>query len=232
MCKKMKINIILFALFLFCLSGLYSLEITEIEAAGWYRGVHTRSLDFVNEFSAIGTIELEDKYTFKGGLAYGRSLSGNDINTLVNATWSPFEHVPLGFSVTYFYNGLPQYETHTNSIFPYVSWEAKRYGFSVGCTFRFTRFFRESAQYEPVLTFNGYVNFINIDAICIGFGFGNYDTFHVGSVASFSPKLYAKIRLDDNWQITNDIEVMQSGADGLTTTLYGIAFRTGVKYSW
>jgi len=229
-CLPESIFILLF--FIFCLQSLNSLEITEKEAGGYFRGAFTRSNDYLNEISTIGLIELDDKYTFKGGLSLGRTIVDTDINSFLNVKYSPFENIPLGFSVSYIYNGFPEYETHANSIFPFVSWDGQRMGVSAGCNFRFTRFFRESAQFESILSFNVYLNFINNDKLCFGLGFGNFDDFHANNLASFSPKLYAVIRFDSNWHLINDIEIMQSGADGLTTTLYGVSFRTGAKYSW
>ena len=229
--KKLK-YMVLIPIFLICIQNAHSLDITGIEAQGFYRGEYTRGNDFLNELSAIGNLELEEKLMFRGGLAVGKTIVDTEINTLLSAIYTPFSDIPLGVSVSYIYNGLPEYKTHANSIIPLISYKANIAGISVGVNLRFTRFFSESAQFESILSFYGYFNFINTEIVTIGIGAGNINNFHTKNLGAFSLDLNSKIKLNDNWLVINEIELMQSGADGLTTNLYGMAFRTGVKYSW
>jgi len=180
----------------------------------------------------IGTLELEEQLAFRGGLSVGRTIVDTEINTLLSTIYTPFSNIPLGFSVSYIYNGLPEYKTHTNSIIPLISYNGRIAGISLGTTFRFTRFFSENAQFETILAFYGYANFVNTENLTIGFGAGNIRDFQAKNLGAFSLDLTASIQLNDNWKVINQIELMQSGADGLTTTLYGMAFRAGVKYLW
>ena len=221
-------------MFVLCLPSVHSLDIniTEMEAGGYFRGEYTRASHFLNEISAIGKIELEEKYAFKGGFAVGKALTEWSINSFVNSAYSPFENIPLGVSVSYIYNGLPDYETHANSIIPFIFYNADRAGISLGCNFRFTRFFGEKAQFESILSLYGYFNFINKEKLLFGIGAGNFYDFYAYNLGAYSLNINTAFRLDSNWRIINDIEFRQSGGDGLTTTLYGIAFRTGAKYSW
>jgi hypothetical protein len=219
-------------LFLICIQNVNSIDITGKEVQAYYRGEYTRGNHFLNEISAIGLIELQDVLAFKCGFAIGRSIIDTEINTLINAAYTPFSSIPLVFSVSYIYNGLPEYETHTNSIIPLISFNGKRAGISIGTNFRFTRFFSESTQFEPILSFYGYVNFINNDLLKIGIGAGNITDFQARNMGAFSFNLNAAIQLNDNWLLYNEIELKQSGVDGMATNLYGMAFRTGVKFSW
>jgi len=230
--NKLKYTVLILPFALIFIQNVQSLDITGIEAQACYRGMYTRGNDFLNELSAIGSLELAEKLSFKGGFSAGRTIIDTEINTLLNTLYTPFTNIPLGISVSYIYNGLPEYETHANSIIPMISYNGKLAGISIGTNFRFTRFFRESAQYESILSFYGYFNFVNAKFITIGIGAGNIRDFHARNLGAFSLDLNSEIRLDDNWRIINEIEFLQSGADGLTTTLYGMGFRTGVKYSW
>jgi len=225
--------IFIFSLFfVFFIFNVYSVEITEKEVSGFYRGVYTRSNDFVNGVSATGALELESKFLFRGGLALGSSLTSTDIETFISTGYSPFQKIPLEFSVFYIYNGLPVYKTHANSVIPLLSYNADRAGISLGCNFRFTRFFAESAQFESIISFYGYFNIINTETLCIGIGGGNLRDFHADNLGAYSLNFYGEVQLNDSWRLINDIELKQSGGDGLSTTLYGITFQTGVKYSW
>ncbi|MCL2805103.1 MAG: hypothetical protein FWD26_04110 [Treponema sp.] len=238
-------------LFFTCLQYIYTLETeeefseenTDIESSckinitlkqieGYFRGEHTRGNDFLYELSAIGAIELESKYLFRGGLSFGWTLSDLEVNTFIGTAYSPFAKIPLSFSVSYIYNGLPVYENHTHSILPFISYHAKRAGISLGANFRFTRFFGEKAQFETVLSFYTYLNFVNNETLRIGIGCGNFNDFYAKNLGALFLNVYASIRLNEKWQIANEIDFMQSGLDGLTTTTYGISIRTGVKYTW
>ena len=219
-------------LFLICTPNTHSLEISGIEAQAFYRGEYTRGNDFLNELSAIGTLGLGEILTFKGGFAVGRTIVDTEISTLLSTIYTPFSAIPLGFSVSYIYNGLPEYEAHAHSIVPLVSFNGRIAGVSLGVNFRFTEFFGDTAQIESFLTFYGYANFVNTEVLTIGVGAGNFRDFQSKNLGAFSLDFNASIKIFDNWTLMNQVEWMQSGADGLTTTLYGIAFRTGVKYSW
>jgi len=186
----------------------------------------------MGEIAGIGSVELNETIEFKGGLSVGRTMIDTDINALVNVNYSPFEGLPLGFSVRYIYNGLPEYEAHTSSIIPYVSFNARIAGIMLGMNFRFSSHFAESAQFETVLSFYGYFNFINNDRIRIGIGVGNLKDFHSNNMGAISMNVFAELPIAENLIIVNDIEYMQSGMDGLTATLFKMAFHTGVKISW
>jgi len=221
----------LFLFLLFSVQGLFSLETTKVEAEGYLRSEYTRSNDFLCEVSAIGTIELDNMYVLKSGLGVGRTLIDTNLNFFLNAGVSPFT-LPLSFSASYYYNGLPEYETHTHSFLPLISYHGDRAGISLGCNFRFTYFFGEEAQYESVLSFNVFYNFINNDTLLLGINIGNFDDFYAKNMGAYSLNILGVIKLNDNWGIINNIEYQQSGGDGLTTTLYGVAWKTGVKYTW
>jgi hypothetical protein len=222
-----------FLLFIIAFGFLHSLEIiTGTEVQVNYRGEYTRGNNFLNEISAIGVIELIDQVAFRCGFSVGRTIIDTEINTLIKVMYTPFANIPLSFSVSHIYNGLPEYKTHANSLIPLISYNAKRAGISIGTNFRFTNFFGEKAQFESVLSFYGYVNFINNDFLRIGIGAGNISDFHAKNMGAFSFNLNAAIQIKENWLILNEIELKQSGVDGMATNLYGMAFKTGVKYSW
>jgi len=226
-----KLLLLFFIIFLFN-QNLNSLEITQIKAEGYFRGEHNRSAHFLSEVSAIGAVELENKYTFSGGLSIGITLIDTGINAFTKINYSPFLNLPLSFSVSYIYNGLLEYQTHTHSVFPLISYNADRAGISIGTNFRFSRFFGEKPQFESVFSFYGYFNFIKNDVLTLGIGLGNFNDFFAKNLGALSYYLNAEIQLNDNWQIINQIELMQSGMDGLSATFFGMAFRIGVKYTW
>jgi len=225
---------LLIPVFLICVQNIHPLDIkiTDKSAEGYLRGEFNRTSNFLYEFSAIGKIELQDKYLFRGGLSIGRTLIDTDFNIFTGATYSPFAKIPLSVSLVYLYNGLPEYKSHTNSLFPFISYNAERAGISLGVNFRFSRYFHEKAQFESIISMRAYVNILNNEMIKLGLSAGTFDDFHLRNFGAYSLVVYSNIKLNDNWVLLNDIEFLQSGGDGLTTTSYGISLRTGVQFKW
>jgi hypothetical protein len=215
---------------LFSLQNIFAQEFTERAIEVQVRGEYNRSSNYHGEMSVIGTIELDNLYQFRGGGSIGRTTRYTDVNTFISAKYSPFLTLPLSFSVSYIYNGLPANEVHSHSILPLISFNTERAGGSAGVNFRFTSPFSESPILEPILSFYGYYNFINMDTLHMGAAIGNFNEFHVNYLRELSLRFHILLYLGDNWTITNEIELMQRLFDGLN--FYGFAWRGGVKYSW
>ena len=234
--SKVKVLILLFLVI--SLNNLYSLDVTAKELEGYFRGEYTRGSDYLFELSTIGTLELDNTYSFKSGVALGRTLVDTQLSFATGVEYTPFDklygqfNLPLSFSAIYLYNGFFEYNTHVHSVLPFVSYNTDRAGLSLGTNFRFTRFFGEKAQNESVFSFYCYYNFIKNDSFTLGIACGNFNDFNAKNFGAFSYNLYAQLQVNDNWLVTNHIELQQSGVDGLSATFYGMAFRTGVKYSW
>jgi len=224
---------LLTALF-FCFQNVHALdiEITRADVDAYLGGNYTRGSHFTGEIAGIGSVQLNNTIGFRGGLSIGRTLIDTDINIFVSAEYYPFKKIPLSFSVAYIYNGLPEYEAHTNSLIPYISYKAKIAGVSLGFNCRFSSYFGGKAQFESVLSLYGYINFLNTDKILMGIGCGNLKDFHANNLGALSLNLFAKIPIAENIALINDLEYMQSGMDGLTATLYKVSFRAGVNISW
>ena len=186
----------------------------------------------MGEIAGIGTLVLNNTIGFRSGLSVGRTIIDTDINIFAGADYLPFKKLPLSFSVTYMYNGLPEYEAHTHSLIPFISYHGIRGGGLFGFNCRFSSHFGEKAQFESVISFYGYIYFLNTEKILMGLGCGNLKEFHANNLGALSINIFAKIPIVDNIALINDLEYMQSGMDGLTATLYKIVFRTGVKISW
>jgi len=231
---KNTVKTVLLLLCSVCWRNAYSLDIhiTGKEAETALMWEYNRAFYQYGEISAIGAVELNNRYKVRGGLSFGISAFDSDINTFINAECSPFLKLPLSFSLFYIYNGLPEYEAHTHSIMPVVSFNAKRAGISIGPNFRLSSFFGGPAIFESILSFYIYLNFINNDTLNIGAAWGNFNDFHAKNIGAYSLTFYALIRLRANWSIVSRIELMQSGGDGLTSAFYGISCRAGVKYTW
>ena len=212
-------------------TNLFFESMTEKEIEAYLRTEYTRSNIFYGELSVTGGIEFFDQLRANGGISIGRTDRETDINTFLRANYMPFSF-PLGFSLAWIYNGIPEYDANVHTLLPFVSYGNSRFGVSVGLNFRFSSHFDEEAQFESVLTFSGYVNFLDTESLKIGISAGNFSDFYAKNLGAISLKLHAIVRLDSNWTIINEVELLQSGIDGFAANFYGFAWRGGAKYSW
>lgn len=208
------------------------IEITEKEAEAYYKNEYNRSFNYYGELSVIGSIELNSRYVFKSGFSIGFSQDITDIKLFTKAAIEPFKGIPLNLSLAWNYNGLPEYEAHSHTILPVISYNTQRAGIAAGISFRFSSFYGESALFESILSFSGYFNFINNESLCIGIICANFNDFSAGNMGSYSLCLNSEVKINNSWSIVNDIELLQSGSAGLSANFYGIAWRTGVKFTW
>ncbi|MCL2175365.1 MAG: hypothetical protein FWB73_04890, partial [Treponema sp.] len=176
-----------FSLLFCCFHSVYSLDIdiTDKNVQACYRGEYTRGSDLLNEISITGLIELDYIITFKAGFSAGGTILDTNINSYINISYAPFLRLPFIFSLSWIYSGLPEYEAHTHSLIPYMSYNARYAGISLGFNFRFTSFFTEPSYFESILSFYGYVNFINNGSLRIGIGAGNFNEFHARNLGAY-----------------------------------------------
>jgi hypothetical protein len=220
---------------LFVLPNISALEFTGRYIEANLKGEFNRSSNYHGDISVIGAVELDNKFKLRGGIALGRCINSSDFNMFLNTSYAPFEInflSPLVFSLSYIYNGFISYQTSKQTVFPVISYNTSRAGISTGAFFRFTSFFGEPVQQEVNMAFYFYFNFINSDSLIIGAGCGNFGDFHARNYGAYSYMFYAIISLNQTWSLINEIEIMQSGAAGLTSVLFGFSWRTGVRFSW
>jgi hypothetical protein len=221
---------------LFFLSGLQQTAAQEIitakEAEAYFKNEFNRSFYYYGELSSAGGMELDSRYTLRGGISLGLAKDVTDIRGFTSAAFSPPRLKQLNFSLAYIYNGLPEYGAHSHTILPLVSFNAKWAGVSIGTSLRFTSFFRGPAVFEPLLSLSAYVNFINSETLLIGIRIANFNEFSAGNMGAYSLSVNSWVRLNENWSIINNLELMQSGSVALSSNFYGIAWKGGVKYTW
>jgi len=229
--KAVSVKIFLLIFFI-TLNNVHAVDITESGIEAYLKGEYNRVFNYYGDISVIGSLELDNLFTFKLGFSLATAANSININTHTSAGVTPFSGVPLDFRVIYIYNGIPDFENHTHTILPLVSFNGTIFGISAGTSLRFTSFFNERAVFESVLSFSVYVNFINNDNLRIGISIANFNEFQAKNFGAYSLKFYTAVRMDSSWQIINELELMQSGGDGFSTVFFGFGWRGGVRYTW
>jgi hypothetical protein len=219
---------------LICVREIHALdiEITEKEAQAHLKGEYNRNYDFSGDIQALGALELNNRLKFRTGFSIGWAQDITDLKIFSGARYRLFEKWPLGLGLSWLYNGLPEYEVHSHILLPSLSWNAKYWGAAIGPGFRFTSFFSESTIYEPTLSVGIYANFINNEKLRIGVSLANFNDFQANNFTFYSLCFNSSVRINPCWSLLNELELKQSGGDGLTAAFYGIAMRAGAEFKW
>jgi len=215
-----------------CVYNVYSVDLSGKEIETCLSAEYNRGAEYIFGISAAGGIELNNICKIRSGILYKESEDLSDLNIFLNNKYSPFSKVPVSFSLLYIYNNLYEYETSVHSILPFISYNAKRAGVSIGFNLRFTSFFEEEPQFESILSSSIYFNFVNKESLLIGLSLGNFDEFYARNIGAYSFNLNAVIRINNNWSVINEFELLQSGGDGFLSTFYGFGWRGGARFSW
>jgi hypothetical protein len=220
--------------FFVCVQEIHALdiEITEKEAEAYLGGEYERNAHFYGDISAVGAVELNKRLKFRTGISLGRAEDITDIRIFANARFGLPVKWPLGLGLSWIYNGLPEYEAHSHTVLPVFYYNAKYGGITIGPGFRFVSFFKEPAIFEPTLSIMVYANFINNDKLRIGISLANFNDFQIRNFALYSLCVNSAVRINCRWSVLNELELKQSGGDGLSAAFYGIALRGGARYTW
>jgi hypothetical protein len=213
------------------MQNLHALDIrvTEKEAGFFIKGAYDQTFLGYGELSVEGAAELNNRYTFRGGIALGKS---RDIKAFAGGQFYPVVNKIFNVKLAYLYKGLPEYDYREQTIMPLVSFDGRRAGIALGSGFRLSSFFGESLLLEPFPSFSVYFDFLKNEKLRLGISCANYDDFSSGNMGSFWLRLNCSVRLDRQWSFSNEFDLLQSGSGVLAASFYGIAGRGGVKYTW
>jgi len=226
-----KVFILAFFISVWEISAL-DIKLSGKEVEAYLRGEYNRNYYFFGDISAVGAVEFNNRLKLRTGVSIGRAEGITDIKIFTNARFGLLEKWPLGVGLSWIYNGLPEYKAHSNTLLPVVSYNSKYAGITIGHGFRFTSFFNEPAIYEPTLSINVYVNFINNEKFRVGVSLSNFNESQANNFALYSLCFNSTVHLNRQWSLLNELELKQSGGDGLTAAFYGIALRAGARFTW
>jgi hypothetical protein len=197
------------------------------------RGEYNRSFRFCYGFQAEGGLELNGRYTIQGGLSSGNLDDEIETSAFMGQKYLlPFSWVSLGINFRYIYNGIPGYGYDSHSFLPFWSVEGKYGGLFLGNILRYTVYRNSPAVIEPVLAYYAYINIINAEKIRLRMGMANFSPFMVGNLGSYYFTLENLVRLTGQVSLVNEFNVYQTGSIGLSSVLYGVTLRGGVRLRW
>jgi len=232
--KSVTVRKTIMLVFFICVWEIHALdiEITGKEVEAHLRGEYNRNYYFFGDISTIGAVELNNRLKFRTGVSLGWAEGITDLKIFTNARFRLLAKWPLGLGFSWIYNGLPEYEAHSHTLLPVVFYNAKYGGITIGPGFRFTSFFNEPAIFQPTLSISIYANFINNEKLRIGISLANFNDFQANNFALYSLCFNSAIHINRRWSLLNELELKQSGGDGLTAAFYGVALRGGARFTW
>jgi hypothetical protein len=225
----------LLALAVFLCPALYGLELTVSDRSLDLkpRLEYNRSFLFCYGFQAEGSLELNGRYTIQGGLSSGLLDDRQETNVFAGQKYLlPISWVSLGINFRYIYNGIPGYGYTSHSLVPFGSVEGKYGGLLLGGTLRYTVYRNSPAIFEPVLAYYFYINIINSEKTRLRAGLANFSPFMAGNLGSYYFTLESLIRLGGQVALVNEFDAYQTGSIALSSVLYGVAWRGGVRLTW
>jgi hypothetical protein len=194
---------------------------------------YNRSFRFIHGFQVEGSLEFKGSYTVSGGLSSVWFDEGSGINAFAGQRYIlPFSRVSLGINFRYIYNGIPAYSYDSHSLVPFGSIDGKYGGLFLGSILRYTVYGGSPAIFEPVLAYCVYINIINAGKIRLTIGAANFSPFMAGNLGSYYFTLESLVRLSRAVAVVNEFDFCQTGSIGLSSVLYGMAWRGGVRLTW
>jgi hypothetical protein len=215
-------------------SALYGFDIsiTGIEAGIELAPEYNRTYYGCLAFAISGSLELNERYTIRGGFSLWNASSAYEVDAAAGLTVKPIRKLPLYVYLSYLFNTLPDYETHSHTILPMAGFRGKYAGITLGTALRFSAFFNEPAIFEPGIAFEGYVNFYNTEKFRIGLRGANFTDFAAGNFGAYYLSLNSTLGITGQLSLRNDLEFHQTGSAGLSLTWYSIVYKAGVVFTW
>jgi hypothetical protein len=218
-------------LFLCATAG--ALEISSAEVEGAFLPEYTRNFYYSWAMAVSGSLELNNYFAFSGGLSLGRVKTDWETGTFIAAAYElPFlkPWFPLGVKMAYLFNNVFEVSTHT--LVPSLSFQWNYAGFSLGPAMRFTVFDAGKPLHEFILAYSVYVCPINTESINIKLFLANVSDFAVQNRGAYSGYLSNRFRINKRMFVTSELEVWFSGNVSDITSIYGIAFKEGIVFTW
>jgi hypothetical protein len=194
---------------------------------------YNRSFLFCYGFQAEGCLELNGCYTIQGGLSSGLLDGRSEIRAFAGQKYLlPIPQVSLGINFRYTYNGIPGYGYSSHSLIPFGSVEGKYGGLLLGSTLRYTVYRNSPVIFEPGFAYYAYINIIDTEKAGLRAGIANFSPFMAGNLGSYYFTLESLIRLSGQVVLVNEFDAYQTGSIALSSVLYGVAWRGGVRLTW
>ncbi|MDR1248185.1 MAG: hypothetical protein LBK63_02670 [Treponema sp.] len=210
----------------------FALSLTKVELELAFLPEYNRSFYYSWDMAASGCLEFNDCFTLSGGTALGKIRGEQSAGVFAAAGYDlPFfrRYFPLHLKFAYMYNKVFEASTHT--LLPTASVQWRYFSFSMGPALRFT-LFDGSCLRETALSFLARVNFYNTEKAAGGIGLGNTEAFEVRHQGAYSLCLHNRFSISKLISIASEMEVAISGNVGRIASVYGLAFKQGVIFTW
>jgi hypothetical protein len=222
------------AVLLFLARSLAALPagITAVEAAIDFSPEYNRVFGHCLGFSASGSLELKQRYSFRGGLFVWTTAEARETGAAAAFQAKLPVALPLYASVSWYFSALSPYEATSHAVLPLIALRFRYGGFALGTTLRFSSWFGERAIFESATAFEGYVNFYNTETFRTGLRWANYDAFTAGNFGAWRLSLDSRLALTKQLSLISVLSLLQTGSITLGAEYYGLVCTLGALFRW
>jgi hypothetical protein len=198
---------------------------------------YDRVFKYTLDTRAYFSVGLDDRYRFDIGFSAGGNHLFWEYKGVLDADVR-FAMIPVNFfkyvhfNLFYMYETMPEYQAKQYSVIPSLAFKAKRAGITLGYHTRFVSYYNENSITEAMIAFNIYLNILNNEKYRLGLVWANHDKLFAGNFGAYFLRLRFDYHFNKNTSVNTALSVDQTGGMGLTTTLFGLSFLSGVSIKW
>lgn len=199
---------------------------------------HNRTLGDRWELRGIYQLEYDNHYRVQTGLSY------NGDTEYINGIFIEYGYEKIkdtNYSARFKFlgNQYAQYDTATNSIIPYLSWDNSAYSVDIGLNYRYTRFSDgglwnifnyDKDVFEVILYYKfGWRPQLKNDKYTLAIEFKNNHEFYAGNLGAYGLSINNSYQLNEGVKIFGNLGLWQSGSIALTATDYKTTLHAGLE---
>ena len=189
------------------------------------------------ELRGIYQLDYDTHYRLQTGLSYNGD-TGYINGIFIELGYEKIRDTDYSARLKFLGNQYAQYETASNSIIPYFSWDNSEYYFDLGLNYRFTKF--SDAGLWNIFDYNGDVSEVILyyrfgwrpplknDQYRIEMEFKNNHEFYAGNLGAYGLFINNSYRVSDRIIIYGNLGLWQSGSIALTATYLKTTLHAGL----
>jgi hypothetical protein len=203
-------------------------KITKSEVEVFISSEVNKSMPFLWNVHALGSIEIQHMFTVRGGASFGKD------DVFITGAFTrigyqlPFG-IPLSLNASYILNAYPSYKTTMHSVIPFLTSNLGRFELTLGYCFRFLQYAEDNLIKERMFAYRLLFHAVNSSQGNLSFYAGNFSDFVCENNASYQLGFMFDITMLSHISFTGGLKILQTGSAGLSSVFYGMVMNGGIR---